>query len=151
MSALTESTLATILQGYLGNVYNLFVIKCNLIDNTNTGSVEANIIFYKYIQRSRIVKSRRMLLLIAAGIFKNKPPLYHVRMAQGFILPMSIITYLESVLSSAFHQNIKLTFYNIGQIANTHYSKLDSNVIGSIKGFVAGQQKRLAQTNNVTS
>jgi len=104
-------------------VYNLFVIKCNLIDNTRNSSIEANIIFYKYIQRSRIVKSRRMLLLIATGIYKNKPPLYHVRMAQGFILPMLIVINLENVLSSAFHQNIKLNFYNISQMAESHYSK----------------------------
>ncbi len=151
MFALTESSLTTILQGYLGNVYNLFVIKCNLIDNTRTSSVEANIVFYKYIQRSRIVKSRRMLLLIAAGMFKNKPPLYHVRMAQGFMLPMSIVTNLENVLSSAFHQTIKLKFYNIAEMANPSYSKLNTEVIQSIQVFMNKQQKRLVQTNNGTS
>ena len=136
MSALTEATLTTILQGYLGNTYNLFIVKCNLIDKTQRGSVEANIVFYKYIQRSRIVKSRRMLLLIAAGIFKNKPPLYHVRMAQGFVLPMSMVTQLETLLSQAFNQNVRLNFFNIGQIANTNYSKLDANVIKSINYFI---------------
>ena len=149
--ALTEATLNSILQGYLGNTYNMYIIKCNLIDNTRRDCVEANIIFYKYIQRSRIVKSRRMLLLIAAGIFKNKPPLYHVRMAQGFVLPMSIVTHFEMLLSKAFNQNIHLNFFNTGQIANTNYSKLDLNVIQAINYFMTGQEKRLVQTKGERS
>lgn len=143
--SLTESTLETILQGYLGNTYNMFIIKCNLIDNISNG-IEANIVFYKYIQRSRIVKSRRLLLLIAAGVFKNKPPLVHIRMSQGFMLPLAVVSNLELMLQNAFTQNIRLTFFNIGQIANTNFSKLDQNAIQSIRYFMTGQEKRLAQT-----
>jgi len=143
--SLTESTLETILQGYLGNTYNMFIVKCNLVGNISAG-VEANIIFYKYIQRSRIVKSRRLLLLIAAGVFKNKPPLVHIRMSQGFMLPLSVVNNLELMLQNAFTQDIRLNFFNIGQIANTNFSKLDQNVIQSIRYFMSGQEKRLAQT-----
>jgi hypothetical protein len=151
ISALTSNTLVTILQGYLGNTYNMFILKCDILDTTRRGGTDVNVIFYKYIQRSRLVKSRRMLLLIAAGMFHNKPPLYHVRLAQGFTVPAPVVIHLQTLVTAALGTPFILNFFNIGQTTNTYYSKLDRRVLQSIEYFMRGQEKRLAQTRGTRS
>ena len=58
--ALTESALQSILQSYLGHAFNLFVIKTGIVDNTRRDKVVVHAVYYKYIQRARLVKSFRM-------------------------------------------------------------------------------------------
>ena len=149
--ALTESTLQATLQSYLGNTFNLFVIKTGIVDITRRDVIEVHSVFYKYIQLRRMVKSFRLAWLIAVGAFKNKPPLYHVRLAQGFVMPTALVMKLENLLSSSFGNTFRLNFYNISQIADTHYSKLDKNLRASIDFFLRGQQKRLEFTKGERS
>src|SRR4051812_15055427 len=89
--------------------------------------------------------------MIAIGAFKNKPPLYHVRLAQGFVLPLSIIIKLEHLLSKSFNQTFRLNFYNISQIADTRYSKLDNKLRASLDYFMRGRQNQLERTQGERS
>lgn len=143
---LTENSLTSVLQSLLGVNYNLFVIKCGVIDTVRRNVVELNVVFYKYIQRARLVKSLRMALLIATGVFKVKPPLFHVRLAQGFVIPTSVVFQLETILTQAFGKPFQLNLYNIAQIADPRYGKLNSDVRNSIEFFLRGQQNRLQRT-----
>jgi hypothetical protein len=76
-----------ILQSYLGSIYNLFVVHCGITDNPKNGVINVSVVFYKYIQRARMTKNRQIVLLLAAGAVSSKTPIYHVRLAQGFIIP----------------------------------------------------------------
>jgi hypothetical protein len=149
--SLTSTTLQATLQNYLGNTFNLFIIKTGVVDNSRRDVVEVHSIFYKYIQLRRMVKSFRLAWLIAVGAFKNKPPLYHVRLAQGFVVPATLVLKLESLLAQSFGQNFRLHFYNISQIADSRYSKLDKNLRSSIDFFMRGQQKRLEMSKGERS
>ena len=144
--ALTESTVQIILQNLLGNQLNLFVVKCSLVDSVARDFVEVSVVFYKYIQRARMIKSQRVALLIIAGIFKNKPPLYHVRGAQGFIVPFFVINLIENLLQQVFGRQFQVNFFNISQLINPVISQMDDNLLNTIKYFMLGQQKQLSVT-----
>jgi hypothetical protein len=148
---LSGDTIQTILQSYLGSLFNMFVVKCDLRDNISTNSFDVSVVFYKYIQRARLVKSRRMALLIAAGLFKTKPPLYYVRLAQGFVIPMPVIIHLESLLYETFNVPVRLHFYNMTELQNYNFTKLDATTLKSIENFKHHQRERLAQTANARS
>lgn len=55
------------------------------------------------------------------------------------------------MLADSFGQSFRLNFYNISQIADTRYGKLDKNLRASIDFFLRGQQKRLEWTNGERS
>src|SRR4051812_24750890 len=101
--ALTADTIQTILQSYLGNTFNMFIVNCTLRSDIQTNVINVSAVFYKYIQRARLVKTRRMAFLIAIGAFKTKPPLYYVRLAQGFMVPLAVLVHLETLLNLAFN------------------------------------------------
>ena len=77
--------------------------------------------------------------------------MYHVRLAQGFVLPTYVVLKLEEMLADSFGQSFRLNFYNISQIADTRYGKLDKNLRASIDFFLRGQQNRLEWTNGERS
>jgi hypothetical protein len=145
--ALTAGTIQTILQSYLGNIFNMFIVKCDVRSDVHLNSIDVSAVFYKYIQRARLVKSRRMALLIAAGIFKTKPPLYYVRLAQGFVVPDLIVTQLETLLQDSFGVHLRLHLHNLSQVSETQYRKLDRRALFSIDKFMQYQQERLEQTD----
>jgi hypothetical protein len=149
--ALTADTIQTILQSYLGNAFNMFVVNCALRSDSQTGVLNISAIFYKYIQRARLVKTRRMAFLIAIGAFKTKPPLYYVRLAQGFIVPLPAIIHLETLLNRAFNVTLHLNFYNITQIAEYPQGKANQLVMDSIHDFARRQEERLTMTDGARS
>jgi len=99
-----------------------------------------NVVGYKYIQRARLAKSQRLALLIATGVFKNKPPLYYVRMSQGFILPINVIMKLEHMLKDSFSKNFRLSFHNISSVANSYVGKLNQKSQNQLADFFKSQQ-----------
>lgn len=149
--SLTVDTIQTILQSYLGSTYNLFIIKCDLQGPSSSNSVGVSVVFYKYIQRARLAKSLHMALLLATGAFKTKPPLYHVRLAQGFIVPQVVVNQLESMLKEAFGVHIRLHFHNISKIAEGAYTKDRGSVTQALQAFMAAKDARLAKTGGARS
>jgi hypothetical protein len=149
--ALTADTIQTILQSYLGNTFNLFIVNCTLRGDVQTNAINVSAVFYKYIQRARLVKTRRMAFLIAIGAFKTKPPLYYVRLAQGFVVPFAVIIHLEALLNRAFNVTLRLKLYNITQIAEYPQSKASQHVMDSIADFTRRQEERLNMTDGARS
>jgi hypothetical protein len=135
-STFTGTTIQNILNCYLGDVFNLFVVKCVITDQTTTGVVNVSVIYYKYIQRARVIKSRRMALLVAIGAFEIKSPIYYVRQSQGFVIPSNMISKLEGLLQSLFGKAFRVQFFNISQLAENSPNKLNANVIQAISYFV---------------
>jgi len=118
-------------------------MKCILQDDTKKGIVNVSVVFYKYIQRARIVKSRRMILLLASGVIQNKLPIYHVRSAQGFVMPSLMVTRIEKLLQTIFGKTIVLQFFNISQLAEVSQDKLTANITRNIEHYLQGKQKDL--------
>jgi len=121
------------------------VLKCELNDKTKTGTVDVSVVFYKYIQRARIVKSRRMTLLVAAGAFEIKPPLYYVRQSQGFLVPSAIVIKIESLLQSLFGKAFRVQFFNISQLAELAPNKMNARVVQSIDYFLQTKSQIIAR------
>jgi len=111
-------------------------VKCNIATDPKSGVVNASLVFYKYIQRARLVKSRRLILLLAAGAFGAKPPIYYVRQSQGFIIPVAIVRKLEIALQAMFGVIFHLQFFNISQLAEFAPNKINQRVIQSLEYFV---------------
>jgi hypothetical protein len=118
--------------------FNVALVKCSVI-TTKSSHISVQVVGYKYIQRARLVKSQRLALLIATGVFKNKPPLYHVRMAQGFVLPAAIIIKLEQMLKTSFGQEFELSFFNISNAADQSFG-LSKKLQAQLKDFVRDQK-----------
>ena len=133
---ISNKILVQLLNGYLGDLYNLAVVKCNIATDPKSGVVNASLVFYKYIQRARLVKSRRLILLLAAGAFGVKPPIYYVRQSQGFIIPVAIVRKLEIALQAMFGVIFHLQFFNISQLAELAPNKINQRVIQSLEHFV---------------
>jgi len=150
-SALNASTIQTILQSYLGDLYNLFIVKCGIVDNSSLGVVEVSVIFYKYIQRARVVKTRRMSLLIAAGAFETKPPIYHVRLSQGFVIPAAMTARIESILQSIFGKPFSIQFFNISQLAEFNHNKTTERLIQGLDYFMRGKEKAVQRSQGKRS
>lgn len=150
-SALTEATIQNILQGYLGDLFNLYVVKCGIVDNVQKDSIEVSVVFYKYIQRARLVKTRRMAMLVAAGAFESKPLIYYVRLSQGFVMPAMLVTRVQSLLQSIFGKPFVVNFLNISQLAEMRRSKAGMRIQYAINGYLRGQQKALNRSKGTRS
>jgi len=148
---LTVPTIQSFLQGYLGDLYNLFIVKCGIVENTQRGVIEVSVVFYKYIQRARVVKSRRMALLIASGAIESKPPIYHIRLAQGFMVPNAMISRVEALLQSVFGKPFSITFFNISQLAELTRTKANHNLTHSLDQFMRGKQKAIDRSHGKRS
>jgi hypothetical protein len=144
-SALTGATIKSILNGYLGDIFNLFVVKCEITGQTQSGVIQVSVVFYKYIQRARVIKSRRMAVLVAAGAFAIKPPIYYVRQSQGFMVPASAVAKIEGLLQSFFGKPFQVQFYNISQLAENSSNKLNAAAIQSINYFMQNKEQSVAQ------
>jgi hypothetical protein len=119
----------------------LFIVKCNIVDDTKNSVVNVSVVFYKYIQRARIVKSRRMALLIAAGAFETKPPIYYVRQSQGFMIPTAMVSQIESMLQSFFNKSFRVQFFNISQLAEASRDKFNARLVQSINHYIRSKNK----------
>jgi hypothetical protein len=150
-SVLNETTIQSILQSYLGDLYNLFIVKCGVVDNSQKGVVEVSVVFYKYIQRARVVKTRRMALLIAAGAFETKPPIYHVRLSQGFMIPAAMGTHIESLLQSIFGKSFSVQFFNISQLAEVNRNKSTLHLTQALDQFMRGKAKAMQRSEGKRS
>ncbi len=133
------------LNGYLGDLYNLAVVKCNIATDPKSGVVSGSIIFYKYVQRARLVKSRRLILLLASGAFGAKPPIFYVRQSQGFVVPIAIVRKLEIALQDVFGVIFHLHFFNISQLAEFAPNKINQRVVQSLEYFL---QNKIAESRN---
>lgn len=129
----------------MGDLYNLAVVKCNVATDPKSGVVSGSIIFYKYIQRARLVKSRRLILLLAAGAFSAKPPIFYVRQSQGFVISIAIVRKLEIALQDIFGVIFHLQFFNISQLTELAPNKINQRVIQSLEHFL---QNKTAESQN---
>jgi len=133
---LTESTLQTVLQNFLGNKLNIFVVKCLISQEIWSGTFIINVIFYKYIQRSRLVKSKRLLMLIATGMLKSQKPLTYLRYAQNFEITINVQTKVAEVLKQTFGKVFKVNFHNMHKLVLQYDEKFFKNIFKAADVFM---------------
>jgi len=92
-----------------------------------------------------------MILLLASGALQNKLPIYHIRAAQGFMIPVNLVTRIEKLLQTVFGKTFALQFFNMSQVAETTQNKFKVSITRDIAYFLQGKQKTLARSQGKRS
>jgi hypothetical protein len=94
---------------------NCFLLSIDTAVNSSVSSknFQINILFYKYIQRSRLSYTMRSFHLLKSGRYPRKPVFFYLKRAQCYNLKVSKIVKLQRLLGQSGYLGCSVTFNNI--------------------------------------